>query len=177
MPVLAKDEVETLSIHVSDKVKRTIEPVQPERVEALGGWLRCRFVAELELNARAAPRFGGAATAIGVIIIGAGLASTTIAGATDERWSTFVIGGLGILVGVLGAINQIWRPGARSVSRYHAAFGLRREGWDYLNDQARYEGLKPMEQLAIFIREVGRAHLVVEAVEETTLTSDPNPSG
>jgi hypothetical protein len=177
MPVLGPDEAVQLARLVQSKAERALESAPEDsvpagRANALEAWVRYRFLGPLDLDAKAGPSYGGAASLLGVATIGAGLASSTIAGVGDGVWADATIGALGVTVGVLTAINQIWRPGTRSVARYQSAFGLRREGWDYVHDRGRYENLGPMAQLDLLIDEIGRTNLVVEAVDRAALSGD-----
>ncbi|HEX8054755.1 MAG TPA: DUF4231 domain-containing protein [Thermoleophilaceae bacterium] len=162
-----------LSDRLREKVRISFpqDPGREERPEAFDDWLRLRFQVPLERDALAGPAFGKSATALGVATIGAGLASSAITTASGGDWATVVVASLGIIVGVLATINQIWRPSERSVARYQAAFALRREGWAYLQDRGRYERVAPEDRLPAFIDEVTRIHRAVELVDEATSAS------
>jgi hypothetical protein len=176
MRVLGGAEATCLADHILKKALRALaseggssgssDEAREDR-ESFEAWLRYRFREPLERDAVAGPRFGRAATLIGVGTIAAGLASSTIANVSNSP-SALWLGVLGLVVGVLGAVNQIWRPGERSVARYQAAFALRREGWNYLRDRGRYVKPSPVDQLALFIDEVNRTHRAVESVDEAT---------
>lgn len=166
--VLADGEAQRLAQRIREKVQ-IVDPGDgtdaARRLEAFDDWLRFRFHEPLVRDAAAGPAFGKTATAIGVATIGAGLGSSALA-TTSGNGATGAVAVLGIVVGVLSAINQIWRPSQRSVARYQAAFALRREGWDFLNDRGRYERLDPEARLATFIDEVARVHRAVESIDE-----------
>jgi hypothetical protein len=99
--------------------------------------------------------------------IAAGLASSVLASATSHP-SKLAIGILGLVVGVLTAVNQIWNPSKRSGTRFQAAYALRREGWDFVNDRGRYAKLGLETRLGAFIDEVSRIHRGTESVDEAT---------
>lgn len=180
MQVLVEGEAECLEQHVRESlIKRTLPAAgapkshpEPDPSPSVD-WLRCRFREPLERDASAGPTFGKAATAIGVTTIGAGLASSAAASAWGDD-ATVLVAGLGILVGLLTAVNQIWRPSQRSVARYQAAFALRREGWDFVQDSGRYSRLAPDVQVQTFVEEVNRIHRAVESIDEAT---SPSQSG
>ena len=79
---------------------------------------------------------------------------------------------LGILVGVLTTINQVWGPSQRSVARYQAAYALRREGWNFLHERGRYETLPDEQKLGAFIDEVNRIHDAVESIDASSQPSE-----
>jgi len=166
-------EADRLERRISEKVERNLLLTRLDspagdvagELEPFHDWLHLRFREPLEHDARAGPSFGKAATAIGVATIGAGLASSALA-TTTGNGATELVAVLGIGVGVLTAINQIWRPSQRSVARYQAAYALRREGWDFLQDRGRYERLESSQRLGAFIDEVSRIHRGVESVDE-----------
>jgi hypothetical protein len=169
MQVLVEDEAARLVALIRKKVWSSA--VDERRRDAFDDWLRYRFYGPLERNAAAGPAFGKSATAIGVGTIGAGLLSSALSTVEGSGAAASVLA-LGVIVGVLGYINQIWRPAQRSVTRYQSAFALRREGWDFLYERGRYEGLAEDKSLALFIDEVARIHRAVELVDETAAQSD-----
>lgn len=189
MQVLFVGEASRLEERIKEKAKAQIHAVassdanthahagdkgDAEReLAAFDDWLHFRFRESLERDAKAGPAFGKASTAIGVTTIGAGLGSSAAAGAWGDD-ATLPVAALGILVGILTAINQIWRPSQRSIARYQAAFALRREGWDFVQDRGRYERLKPEVRLGALVDEVTRIHRAVESVDEA---SSPSQSG
>jgi hypothetical protein len=117
---------------------------------AVTDFVEYRFVAPLEANAWGGPAYGRAFTAISVATIAAGLFSSSIA-AVFDRPSAAAIAILGLAVGVLTAINQLWKPAQRSGARYQAAYALRREGWDFVNGRGRYAQLDEDRQLGLFV--------------------------
>src|SRR4051794_133919 len=104
-------------------------------------FLEHRFMARLARFDRRARHFGNLHTFGNVIVISGGLlTSGTIAiGDPSKGWVQAFLIVVGLLIGVLTAINQIVRPGARSTSYALAAVALRQEAWDLLNRMARYE--------------------------------------
>jgi hypothetical protein len=172
MQVLVDGEAERLHDRILEKIRSgpPAGPAAPPDGGSFADWLQYRFLAPLVRDAVAAPAYGKSATLIGAGTIGAGLGSSALASFSDDV-ATTAVAVLGIVVGLLGAITQIWRPAQRSVTRYQAAFSLRREGWDFLQDRGRYERLKPEHRLAAFIDEVNRIHRAVEQVDEATSPS------
>jgi hypothetical protein len=179
MRVLEDGESERLAAHVRAKAEQHFADTHlvpgaladaPDSSEAFDDWLRFRFTKPLEDDAAAGPDYSKAFNAISVLTIAAGLASSVIAGATVDT-PRYAIGLLGLVVGVLTAVNRIWNPAHRSVARYQAAYALRREGWDYVQGRGRYARLQPDMRLGAFIDEVGNIHRGVESIDEMTYSS------
>jgi hypothetical protein len=172
MRVLEPLESERLGEHVLEKAARISkssqgsDPGSGASGQELEDWVKYRFQGPLIASAEAGPDYGKAFTALSVLTIAAGLASSVIASATGQP-SKVAIGALGLAVGLLTAINRIWNPAQRSVARYQAAYALRREGWDFVNGRGRYGKLDADKRLGAFIDEVGRIHREVESLDET----------
>jgi Protein of unknown function (DUF4231) len=178
MGVIGKDEAETLKNLILEKAKA--EGTGPSdaigqapgevghapSTDSLERFMSYRFAEPLETNARKGPRYGWAFTLISVATITLGLVSSALAGSGPDETAEMVIVVLGVLVGVLTGINQLARPGQRSVARYQAAHTMRREGWDYVHDSGRYRLLDPSERLVTFIEEIARINRIVEAMDE-----------
>lgn len=80
-------------------------------------------------------------TAVALLIVAAGLSMSGVTAIEDKHlngWSYFVIV-LGVVVGVLTGLLQIWRPSERSVSYLTAERELRDEGWRFVQQRGRYE--------------------------------------
>jgi hypothetical protein len=93
-------------------------------------------------------------------------------GGTLSFWSLVVIA-LGVAVGLLTGLTQIWRPGQRSASYNLGERELRDEGWCFVHARGKYESLHyPDQAWAAFVdavREIeGRATALDQAV-----TGDP----
>ena len=169
MRVLAEGEAQRLHGLLAEKLGGAdLSVPEPQRLARIG-WLQHRFTDALEVDAAAGPSFGRASTALAVMTAAAGLAASALTGLGND-WEEVVIV-LGILVGVLTTINQVWGPSQRSVARYQAAYALRREGWNFLHDRGRYETLTPEQRLGAFMDEVNRIH---DAVESIDASSQPN---
>lgn len=97
-------------------------------------FLEMRFEQRLRSYSRRGPMLGHFFTLLSIASILAGLGASGLAAAAENsetaRWIIF---GLGLLVGLCTAVNQILRPAQRSVSRYRAANALRHEAWVFLN--------------------------------------------
>jgi hypothetical protein len=142
-------------------------------------FLRYRFAAQLR-NYR---RWGGPYAfifivfSLGVIVFG--LASSGIAAGWDQahwaRWSILV---LGVLIGGVTAINQLWKPGEKGVGRTRGAHLLCREGWDFIHDRGRYKEIDdPREAWGTFVDQVERVSSEVTAVDETEPKPLATPKG
>jgi len=145
-------------------------------------FVRLRFEEPLRANAFGGPAYGRAFTAMSVATIAAGLTSSSIVTASSGEplsgSTTVAVASLGILVGVLAAIVQLWKPAQRSVARYRAAYASRREGWDYIHDLGRYEGLSVSEGRKAFMTQINSIHQGVESIDESVsegTTPEANP--
>jgi hypothetical protein len=183
MRVLEDGESETLARHVRAKAAQHIPSLSTRTEdqdalndpEAFDDWLRFRFTNPLEDDAAAGPDYSKAFNALSILTISAGLASSALAGAMGNA-PRLAIAILGLVVGVLAAVNRIWNPAQRSVARYQAAYALRREGWDFVHDRGRYARLPPDLRLGAFIDEIGHIHRAVETVDETAFASGGDTS-
>lgn len=116
-----------------------------------------------------AGKYGFAFAFLSIVGVAAGVISSGIAagwsGASRSRWAILV---LGLLVALAAAINQVWRPGEKSVSRMRGANALRNEGWAFVHKRGRYRLLADdREAFGLFVDEVfrivGEAAVVDEA--------------
>ena len=125
------------------------------------------------------PWLGRAFTLLSLLSITAGLLSATVA-----SWSSPVTDGqrrfiaiLGVVVGVLGAVLQIWKPGQKSVAMNRSGEALYYEGWDYLTRLGRYADDKTSgDKWPLFAGAVGRINRNARATD-TTAATQGNPDG
>lgn len=103
-----------------------------------------RFEQRMEQHLKVAPWQGRLFFFFSVLSISAGVASSTL-GASGSAKSGAVIA-LGLIVAASTAINQIAKFGQKSAIRFRAGNGLRREAWDYVMGQGRYEHVPDAEQ-------------------------------
>ena len=149
--------------------------------------LRCflehRFKEPLLKYGFRGPAYGRAFTYLSVSVVAAGFASSAISADQDTagklRWLLF---GLGVLVALFTAINQLWKPGMRSVGSYRAGNALRREGWDFVLDSGRYRAVKdkPNEAFDLFVDQIREIQSQVDAIDEIQAeisSSSSNPDG
>lgn len=143
-------------------------------------FLAHRFHEPLLKYGASGPLYGRAFTVLSVSVVAAGFASSAISAnsstAEDWRWVLIV---LGLLVALFTAVNQLWKPGMRSVGNYRAGNALRREGWDYVFDRGRYEERK--EGFHLFLDAIKEIQSQVDAIDEVQVEvgngTDSGPSG
>jgi hypothetical protein len=71
------------------------------------------------------------------------------------------------------AINQLWRPGQKGVSRTKGANLLCREGWHFVRGGGRYKGHCVRQAWGVFMDQVENITTTVAAVDE----AEPKPLG
>lgn len=129
-----------------------------------------RFRERLERYDYRSRRLGWLREILNVVVIAGGLiTSGTIAlgDVNSHRVQGFLIF-VGLLVGVLTAINQIFRPGARSVTYGRAASDLRREGWDFLYHRGKYSRAEnDTERYNLLVGEISEIHSRAEVIPGT----------
>ena len=134
--------------------------------EALQDFVALRYERPLAISGRYGNIYNWLFTGLSVVGIAGGLAASALAAdGGDTDWIVVIIG---IVVAVATTINQIVRPGQRSVARYQGANALRREGWDFVWDRGRYAEGDARARLSAFIDEVQRVNRAVESVDEET---------
>jgi hypothetical protein len=170
MRVLKDGEATSLKKHLCRKAEEHYAAVGGDlgNLQTFEDWLQFQFCEALEEDAEAGPDYSKAFNLLSVLTIAAGLASSVVANTAGD--SAVVIGILGVAVGVFTAVNRIWNPAQRSIVRYQAAYALRREGWDFVNDLGRYKDLGEDMRLEAFMNEVGRIHRGVESVDEAAMS-------
>jgi hypothetical protein len=121
-----------------------------------------RFYRPFRHSISSAPKYGFAFSAISVLVIGAGLASSALASANQAN-TPFVVA-LGLLVAVAAAVNRLWRPGLRGAVRHETANSLRREGWSFVCGRGEYA--ESTDQRAAFVDRVERINVKAETIDE-----------
>ena len=109
--------------------------------DAQAAFLQARFGRRLEWFGARGRLIVSLHTLLALVIVAAGLLTSGITALEDQQltaWSYVVIG-LGVLVGVFTGLMQIWRPSERSVSYLTAERQLRDEGWRFVQRRGRYE--------------------------------------
>jgi hypothetical protein len=131
--------------------------------------------------------YGRIFTSLSLAAIVAGTASSAIKTnkdiVADQNWILIV---LGLVVAITTAVNQLWKPGLRSVGSHRAGNALLREGWDFTKGRGRYQeapgrkrafGLgrgRPKEitnatwekAFALFVDQVREIQAQVDAIDE-----------
>jgi hypothetical protein len=95
----------------------------------------------LSLYIHRAPTLKTSYRVLGLVTFGAGLASTALAAYSKSDATRVAIAALGVIVGVVTHLIQIWRPAERSGAYYRARKALNGECWAYLEDGGIYEHL------------------------------------
>jgi hypothetical protein len=121
-----------------------------------------RFYRPFRHSINSAPKYGFAFSAISVLVIGAGLASSALASANQAN-TPFVVA-LGLLVAVAAAVNRLWRPGLRGAVRHETANSLRREGWSFVCGRGEYAD--GTDQRGAFVDRVERINVKAETIDE-----------
>jgi Protein of unknown function (DUF4231) len=106
-----------------------------------------RFEATLLRHRKWGPWYGRIFTGLSLLAIAAGAVSSALSSdpetATDRHWYIFA---LGLAVAITTAINQLWKPGMRSVASHRAGNALLREGWDFVKARGRYRDAEAARQ-------------------------------
>jgi hypothetical protein len=149
--------------------------------EELLCYLKHRFEEPLVKYGRRGPLYGRAFTFLSITVVAAGFGSSAISVAQDNpteflRWAVF---GLGVLVSLFTAINQLWKPGLRSVGSYRAGNSLRREGWNFVFNRGPYRKAEGNEAFDLFIDQIGDIQSQVDAIDEVQaeVTGNPGDAG
>jgi hypothetical protein len=132
-------------------------------------FLKYRFAAPLRNYRTWGGWYGFAFTVLSVGTIAAGLGSSGIvAGWDSATWARWTILVLGLLGGVMTAINQLWRPGQKSTSRMRGANALCSEGWAFIQERGKYRNgnaQNPREAFGKFVDEVTKIVQLTVAVD------------
>jgi hypothetical protein len=160
-------EEEELSQLLGDQVAVIFEAEDDLVNRTNAVFIEHRFRSRLARYDSRSRRLGWSYEVFGVVVIAGGLiTSGTIAlgDPDDSRVQVFLIG-VGLLVGVLTAINQIVRPGARSVNYGRAAADLRQEGWDFLYKRGPYRAAESDPQrYEVLVDEISEIHQRAETL-------------
>lgn len=140
-------------------------------------YLHHRFEEPMIKYGRRGPLYGRAFTFLSVTVIAAGFGSSAISAVGQEpteflRWLVF---GLGVLVSLFTAINQLWKPDLRSVGSYRAGNSLRREGWDFVFNRGRYQLAKENAAFDLFVDQVREIQSQADAIDEVQVEVIGNP--
>lgn len=159
------DEAECLR----EKIARKAATDGKREEKELDCYLQHRFEEPLVKYGRRGPLYGRAFTFLSITVVAAGFGSSAISVAQQDnpteflRWTVF---GLGVLVSLFTAINQLWKPGLRSVGSYRAGNSLRREGWNFVFNRGPYRTAKANEAFDLFIDQIGEIQSQVDAIDE-----------
>jgi hypothetical protein len=147
-------------------------------------FLTFRFEAPFLRHSKRGPLYGRAFTYLSVAAIAAGVASSAISAdpgsAKSLRWLLF---SLGLVVAITTSINQLWKPAQRSVGAYRAGNALRREGWDYVNERGRYQGMQEARKAYdLLLDQIREIQAQVDSIDEVQAeipgsgNTDPGPA-
>lgn len=131
-------------------------------------FVRYRYQRPFQHSVAWSMRYSFAFTTITVLIIGAGVTSSVLAGLSGHGSDT-LIAVLGVFVAIAASVNRLWRPGPRAALRHRTANALRREGWSFVCKQGRYAVDVEADRLKIFFAEVERINMPAEAIDEQEL--------
>lgn len=123
-----------------------------------------RFYRPFKHSITVAPWYGGAFSAVSVLVISAGLASSALASADQGNTALVVV--LGLFVAVATAVNRLWRPGLRAAVRHETANALRREGWSFVCERGEYT--EEADRQGVFVDRIERLNVKAENVDEQT---------
>lgn len=124
-----------------------------------------RYWRPFDYSVRWSMNYSVAFTALTILVIAAGVASSVIASMSGHEGDV-AIAVLGVLVAVMAAVNRLWRPGPRAALRHQAANDLRREGWRFVCGEGRYRTCKKEDRLKIFFDAIEAINLTPEAIDE-----------
>jgi hypothetical protein len=132
-----------------------------------------RFYRPFRHSIKSAPLYGLAFSAVSVLVIAAGLASSALA-STDQANTGFVVG-LGLFVAVATAANRLFRPGLRSAVRHETANALRREGWSFVCGRGAYA--ENDDNRSAFVDSIERINVKAETIDEQSPELGENGGG
>jgi hypothetical protein len=154
------------------------DPASIEQVlERHAAFLRYRFGGHLRNYRYFAGKYALAFTVLSLAVIASGFASSGIAaGWNGASWARGTILGLGLVAGIAAAINQIWRPGEKAISRMRGANALCAEAWAFLECRGRYrQATGDNEGFGLFVDEVLRIVQQASAVDESPVEGPQPP--
>jgi Protein of unknown function (DUF4231) len=129
-----------------------------------------RYWRPFDYSVRWSMNYSFAFTALTILVIAAGVASSVIASMSGHEGDV-AIAVLGVLVAVMAAANRLWRPGPRAVLRHRAANDLRREGWRFVCGQGRYSDGAAEDRRKVFFEEIEAINRTPEAIDEREMES------
>ena len=138
-------------------------------------FLDYRFKRRYRNAVKAAPKFGRRAAALKIGAATLGLASAAI-GALGDNIRTdlgiqITVVAIGVLVGVLAALDQTWKPGVRHANFRQTQNQLLKEGWDFVLGRGRYKKAPDLtEAFRTFVGEVCRVTQSERAGLEKSIT-------
>ena len=138
------------------------------------GFVKYRFRRPFLHSLKWSMRYGFAVSALSLLAIGAGLASTTLAAVPGTN--DVAIGLLGLLVALTTAVNRVWRPGLRAVVGHRTANDLRREGWEFVCGRGKYAEVDQAGRTALFIDSIERINASAEMVDEEPIDDERGTS-
>lgn len=168
-------EVPVLTELLSAKVRANtlvadpaVEPEEDLKVRPRLEFVRLQFADPMGNYTRFGGWYGIAFTLISLAALTAGVVSSGIAaGWSDANWARWTILILGLVTAAASVINQVWRPGQKSISRTRGGNALRREAWDFVHDRGAYEGLEFEAGWGHFVDAVSAIVRQAEEVDET----------
>jgi hypothetical protein len=134
------NEAAVLDKLICQKARNRNDAASQEAFDPFDAFVEYRFRRPLKSLRRRGPWYGRAFTGLSIAAIVGALASSSIAAGGDDpsevaRWAVLV---LGLFVAGVTALNQIWKPGQRSVRSYQATSSLRRLGWEFVHERGRF---------------------------------------
>jgi hypothetical protein len=140
-------------------------------------FIELRFRRPLAVYAQRAPRYRFGFTALTVVAIGAGFATSGVAVASGNtssaKWIVFT---LGLLVAIVNSVQQNWKPSQRSASEYQAAAALKTEGWNFVYKRGAYAALSDDSSTwGVFVDAVNGILRAAATLDEVSTTDPPPP--
>jgi cytochrome c biogenesis protein CcdA len=156
---LSRKRAEQSATKLTKHVLRRIQADEDRRA-----FVGQRYAERLTMHTYMAPRHSAIAMTLTVIAVAGGAATSTLAatGNTDSGWLI----GLGLLIVLTGAVNQVGRFGQRAAARFQAGNALRREGWDFALSEGRYAGLDDEKAFSAFYAMVWTVEQPADALAE-----------
>jgi hypothetical protein len=105
-------------------------------------WIASEFTDPLRALLLGSVRDRRAHMLLNLLVVAGGFATSGIAAAagSGHRGSTtsWIVFGIGLLLALFGAANQLFRPGYRATERTTIAFELREQGWAFAFAEGEY---------------------------------------
>jgi len=168
-------EAECLTSKIAKKAARGCE----SKEEDLHCYLEHRFERPLVKYGCRGPFYSHAFTLLSATVVAAGFGSSAISAVNDSQTASealrWIAIGLGVLISVFTAINQLWKPDLRSVGSYRAGNALRREGWDFVFGRGSYRSAEADQAFEAFLDRVKEIQMQVDAIDEVQAESISGP--